>query len=243
LKQKAREANQDYENSQTHVLELKAFIKQKNFEKQSLSDIVSKQESLADKISMANKQILEVQENLDKITETVEVLQTASQILSPTGVPAYVMDAVIQNLNDRIQDAIQSIWPNSYYELLSFKENKSGSVSSKMSDSLTIDGIKRSLGSLSGGERRCLSLAIDFALAEIVSSYTGANLNPLILDEPFDHLDAANRTRVIDLLRNMSQKRCIVVIDHASEAKTMFDRSVTVTKRNGISTIKDEIIN
>ena len=112
-----------------------------------------------------------------------------------------------------------------------------------MSDSLTVDGVKRPLGSLSGGERRCLSLAIDFALADIVSRYTGADLNPLILDEPFDHLDTANRTKVIDLLREMGQKRCIVVIDHASEAKAMFDRSLVVTKRNGISTINDEIIN
>lgn len=243
VKQKIKEANQEYETSQRRILELKAFIKQKLYEKQNISSILEKQETLATKISSAKKQIDDIQTGSSDLSQRIELLQTISQILSPLGVPAYVMDAVIQGLNDRIQDVIQLVWPNSYYELLAFKENKSGSVTSKMSDSLTVDGVKRPLGSLSGGERRCLSLAIDFALADIVSRYTGADLNPLILDEPFDHLDTANRTKVIDLLREMGQKRCIVVIDHASEAKAMFDRSLVVTKRNGISTINDEIIN
>jgi DNA repair exonuclease SbcCD ATPase subunit len=243
VKQKIKDANQEYEDSQRRIIELKSFIKQKISEKQGISSVLEKQEALAVKISAAKKQIETIETNAVSISERIELLQTISQILSPVGVPAYVMDAVIQGLNDRIQDVIQLVWPNSYYELLAFKENKSGSVTSKMSDSLTVDGVKRPLGSLSGGERRCLSLAIDFALADIVSRYTGADLNPLILDEPFDHLDAANRAKVVDLLREMSQKRCIVVIDHASEAKAMFDRSITVTKRNGISTINDEIIN
>lgn len=237
LKNKMRESMSDYETAQSRLLELKAFRREKEIEHKNLLKTRDQQSDLLIKIKQLQDQLFENKSNLDSIIDEIVRLEAASAILSPTGAPAYVMDSVIQALNDKIQEIVQFVWPNSSYELLSFKENKSGTVTSKMSDSLTVDGVKRPVGSLSGGERRCLSLAIDFAIADVVARYTGAQLNPLILDEPFDHLDASNRTRVIDFLREMAVKRCIVVIDHASEAKALFDQSITVTKKNGVSVV------
>lgn len=237
LKKKIKDSASDYERAQDRLSELKSFVREKEIEKKNLVKILDQQKDLSIKINELQDSLSSKESNLEKILEQIVELETASAVLSPTGAPAYVMDSVIQAINDKIQEIIQFIWPSSSYELLSFKENKSGSVTSKMSDLLAVDGVKRPVGSLSGGERRCLSLAIDFAIAEVVSRYTGAQLNPLILDEPFDHLDASNRTKVIDFLREMATKRCIVVIDHASEAKALFDESITITKRNGISTV------
>jgi DNA repair exonuclease SbcCD ATPase subunit len=237
LKSKMRDSMFDYEAAQSRLSELKAFRREKEIEHKNLLKTHDQQNDLLIKINQLQDQLSENKSNLDSITNEIVRFEAASAILSPTGAPAYVMDSVIQTLNDKIQEIVQLVWPNSAYELLSFKENKSGTVTSKMSDSLTVDGVKRSVGSLSGGERRCLSLAIDFAIADVVARYTGAQLNPLILDEPFDHLDASNRIRVIDFLREMAIKRCIVVIDHASEAKALFDHSITVTKKNGISVV------
>lgn len=237
LKSKMRDSMSDYEAAQSRLSELKAFRREKEIEHKNLLKTHDQQNDLLIKIKQLQDQLSENKSNLDSITNEIVRLEAASAILSPTGAPAYVMDSVIQALNDKIQEIVQFVWPNSAYELLSFKENKSGTVTSKMSDSLTVDGVKRPVGSLSGGERRCLSLAIDFAIADVVARYTGAQLNPLILDEPFDHLDASNRTRVIDFLREMAIKRCIVVIDHASEAKALFDQSITVTKKNGVSVV------
>lgn len=237
LKKKMKDSASDYERAQDRLSELKSFVREKEIEKKNLVKILDQQKDLSIKINELQDSLSSRELNLEKFLEQIVELETASAVLSPTGAPAYVMDSVIQAINDKIQEIIQFIWPSSSYELLSFKENKSGSVTSKMSDLLTVDGIKRPVGSLSGGERRCLSLAIDFAIAEVVSRYTGAQLNPLILDEPFDHLDVSNRTKVVDFLREMATKRCIVVIDHASEAKALFDESITITKRNGISTV------
>lgn len=237
LKKKVKDSASDYERVQDRLSELKSFVREKEIEKKNLTKTIDQQKDLSIKINELQDSLSSKEESLEKILEQTVKLETASAVLAPTGAPAYVMDSVIQAINDKIQEIIQTIWPSSSYELLSFKENKSGSVTSKMSDLLTVDGLKRPVGSLSGGEKRCLSLAIDFAIAEVVSRYTGAQLNPLILDEPFDHLDASNRIKVIDFLREMATKRCIVVIDHASEAKALFDESITITKRNGISTV------
>jgi DNA repair exonuclease SbcCD ATPase subunit len=62
-------------------------------------------------------------------------------------------------------------------------------------------------------------------------------LNPVIMDEPFEGLDATGREIVIELLNKLSMSRQIWVIDHMSESKSMFSTIVRIEKRNGISTI------
>jgi len=177
-------------------------------------------------------------ENLNKIntlTDGLDIAKAASQAMSPTGIPAYILDSVVESFNDRVQQYLQYVWPHASYTLNTFKENKSGSTSAKLSDSLIIDGSAYGIGSLSGGERKCLSIAIDFAILDVISQYTGAIMSPIILDEPFDHLDASNRARSINLLKELAKDKLIVVIDHASESKSLFDAVLTVSKKSGTS--------
>ena len=237
IKQTIREKDKHNKSITSRVNELHVFIRQNQLKLQMMQAAAEKQAAMIAKIGHIKHEIEKLSEKLEEKKNRIELLQTGSVILSPLGAPAYVMDSVVQGINDKIHDIIQLIWPNSSYELQSFKENKSGKVTTKMSDQFSIDGVKRSIGSLSGGERRCLSIAIDFALVSVVSAYTGAELNPLILDEPFDHLDASNRAKVIDLLREMANERCIIVIDHAAEAKAMFDKSINVVKKSGITMV------
>ena len=237
IKHKLREKDRLHKSLFARVNELKIFVKQNQLKLELMQVALEKQEAKVAKINYIKQEIVKLNQKLEEKKSKVELLQTGSVVLSPLGAPAYVMDSVIQGINDKIHDIIQLVWPNSSYELQSFKENKSGKVTTKMSDQFSIDGVKRSIGSLSGGERRCLSIAIDFALISVVSAYTGAELNPIILDEPFDHLDASNRAKVIDLLREMANERCIIVIDHAAEAKAMFDKSINVVKKSGITMV------
>ena len=237
IKHTIREKDKQIKSTMSRINELNIFVQQSQLKLEMMHAAIDKQTTLITKIKHIKHEICKMSEKLEEKNNRVELLRAGSLILSPLGAPAYVMDSVVQGINDKIHDIIQLIWPNSSYELQSFKENKTGKITTKMSDQFLIDGIKRPIGSLSGGERRCLSIAIDFALIAIISAYTGAELNPLILDEPFDHLDASNRVKVIDLLREMANERCIIVIDHAAEAKAMFDKSISVVKKSGITMV------
>ncbi len=110
-------------------------------------------------------------------------------------------------------------------------------MKAKFSEKLVIAGRDTSIGSLSGGEFRCLSIALDFTIIDVMETMFGASLNPIVLDEPFEGLDASNRERVIGMLNHLSTNRQIIVVDHASEAKSMFSDIIRVVKRNGISKI------
>ena len=156
---------------------------------------------------------------------------------APTGAPAYIMDSIVDSFNEIVSDHISLVWPNASYSLQSYKENKSGDVTAKFSETLVINGKQRSIGSLSGGEQRALSLSIDFAIIDILSQQFGIPMNPIIMDEPFEGLDATGREIVIELLNKLSDDRQIWVVDHASEAKSMFSDIVRIEKQNGISSL------
>jgi DNA repair exonuclease SbcCD ATPase subunit len=130
------------------------------------------------------------------------------------------------------------IWPSAKYELQAFKEKKDGSKAAKFSEVLTIGGKECSIGALSGGQQRALSLALDFAVRDVIDGHFGISMNPIILDEPFDGLDSVGREVVIHLLESLSVNRNIWVIDHASEAKAMFTDIIRVEKRNEITTVQ-----
>lgn len=169
------------------------------------------------------------------INTDIEIWETVSMTLAPTGAPAYIMDAVVDVFNEKISDYTSDIWANASYRIQSYKENKSGDIKAKFSDKLVIAGRDRSIGSLSGGEYKCLSLAVDFAIMDVIESMFGVYMSPIVLDEPFEGLDTSNRERVISLLEKRSQKRQIWVIDHASEAKVMFSKIMRIEKRGGVS--------
>lgn len=79
---------------------------------------------------------------------------------------------------------------------------------------------------LSGGMRAVVMLAIDLSFGAVVCRRTGATPGWLFLDEPFDGLGPVEKESAIEVLRNHAQDRLIVVVDHASETKELFDQVI-----------------
>ena len=159
---------------------------------------------------------------------------------APTGAQAYVLDSVVESFNEAVSRSIDLVWPNVSYKLHSFKETSKGEVTAKFSESLTMNGKDVSIGSLSGGECKALSICVDFAILDILERYFGLALNPIILDEPFDGLDEIGREIVVDLREKLAMTRQIFVVDHDNQAKSMFSKVIRVEKRNGVSCINQE---
>jgi DNA repair exonuclease SbcCD ATPase subunit len=203
----------------------------------SLEEKLSKQLVIKDNIGVAQQEVTSLLGGKEKAENSLTMLRSTQSLFSPTGIPAYILDSIISMFNDKIQNYISNIWPQSSFELQSFRENKAGQVSAKMSDNLTIDGVKVPVHSLSGGEIRCLSIAIDMALLDVVMNYTGVDISPIILDEPFENLDVNTREIVIDMLRQVASDRLVIVIDHATETQAMFDTIINIEKRDSISRI------
>lgn len=235
IRQNKISIRQEYTGYVQEIASIEAKIKVNNSKIEMLNNALTRNKEIKSKIEKNKIKQAEIQKLISQLDSDIEITQTIASIFAPTGAPAYVLDSAIDMFNDKLSEYVSMIWPNASYTLRSFKENKSGDIRAKFSEKLIINGKDRSIGALSGGEYRCLSLAIDFAVIDLLESMFGIHINPVMLDEPFNDLDASNRERVLKLLERISADRQIWVIDHASEAKAMFSNIVRVEKTNGIS--------
>lgn len=238
IRTKRMEAQRDYDNAQRRSSELERSIALKNQQIQTSQKAVERNDALKAKIAELRDLAKNSKDSLQGFDGEIELLEQASQIFSPTGAPAYVMDSVVDSFNQAVSGYVQLIWPSAKYELQSFKEKKDGAKVAKFSEVLTIGQREVSIGALSGGQQRALSLALDFAIRDVIDAHFGIFMNPIILDEPFNGLDTTGREIVIDLLETLSAKRNIWIVDHASEAKAMFTDIIRVEKRSEVTTVK-----
>ncbi len=241
LEQKLIEQKQsdfkEYDNAQSSIAEYQRCISSRNQTIQYLQEKLDNNITVVAKIKKIVKEAQEVQKQKKELQDELETVKFCSQIFAPTGAPAYIMDGLIDLFNEAVSEYVQMIWPSATYQLKTHKVNSDKTVVAKFSEELMIGGKIRSIGSMSGGELRSLSLALDFAILDVLTTQYGTTINPIILDEPFDGLDAVGREIVVDLLQRLSQKRQIIVVDHMSESKTYFDKIIKVEKKNGISNI------
>lgn len=239
LRDKKSQESIDYQAAIAEAQEIKSIIREKQTLLQNNLLKLANNSELLNKINILNNSVANYTESIATCRRNLELYKAIANIYSPTGAQAYVLDSVVDSFNEVIQKYIDIMSPNMSYVLNSFKENARGDVVAKFSETLTKGGQTVSVGSLSGGEEKGLSLCVDFALLEVLETQFGMSLNPIILDEPFDGLDIAGREIVIDLLDRLAKNRQIFVIDHASEAKALFTKSILVELRNDTSTISD----
>lgn len=240
LNEKKSKELEAYNSAQSSINEAKRVLFQKENTAQNCALKLSQNEELNSKISVLTEGLAKYELILLEKSQNLEFYKTLSTICSPTGAQAYVLDSIIDSFNEKIPNFVDLVWPTASYQLNSYRENAKGDVTAKFSESLTIDGKEVSVGSLSGGELKALSLCIDFTVIDILQTNFGIALNPIILDEPFDGLDSVGKEIVIGLLEKLSRERQILVVDHGSEAKASFNKIIMVEKRNGISSVKVE---
>ena len=237
LKQKRSQKMSEYNCSLKCSLELKHLRDKLIQEAKFIQAKIDSIDNIKNKISILRIQLEKIDGDRSSLQEELVTLETIVSIFSPTGVQAYIADLVLDLLNEKVSEYISQIWPNASYRLLSYKENKSGEIKTKFSEKIIVAGKERSLGSLSGGEFRCISLAVDLAVFDVVTQMFGVDINLMILDEVFDGMDNSNRERTMLVLANLAATREIYLIDHSSEVKSMFSKTVRVEKRNEITAL------
>jgi DNA repair exonuclease SbcCD ATPase subunit len=235
LKERKHNETRAYEKAHNRILELRNAVNNKTKDLSGLRLKLEQDSELQSKIKVLRANLDKYLAEAKDLSIDIELYKTIASLYSPTGAQAYILDSVIDFFNDAVDKHIELVWPNASYTLTSYKENVKGDITAKFSEILTMDGKEVSVGSLSGGELKALSLCVDFSILDILETQFGIALNPIILDEPFEGLDAAGREIVIELLEKLAQTRQIFVIDHATEAKAMFSQVIRVEKRSGVT--------
>lgn len=237
LKDKKKEESKEYIDAVNRIRELESKLQVNQLNNKNLVVKLQNNSVLLNKIKDLRGSLAKLDVVRSGINSEIQLYNTVSAMYSTTGAQAYVLDSVVESFNQCITGFINLLWSNVSYQLKSYKENVRGDVTAKFSEQLIMDGKEVSIGSLSGGEFRALSLCVDFALIQVMEKQFGISVNPIILDEPFDGLDDAGRELIIELLNDVGSNKQIVVVDHASEVAASFNNVLRVEKRNGTSTV------
>jgi DNA repair exonuclease SbcCD ATPase subunit len=181
------------------------------------------------------------------IKERKEVIKELAHIefwvhgFSNKGLPSYLLDRVMVDITDRANHYLGILSDGDIsmeFETQSEMASSKGDLKDEINISWVIEGMEDSYPP-SGGQLKKMELATDLALMDLAQSQEGAQVDLLALDEVLDGLDQEGVQRVLMLLREMRRDRgSIFVISHESDMFELFEKSVTVTKKDGISSLE-----
>lgn len=156
---------------------------------------------------------------------------------SNKGLKSFIFDGIINDLNDKMEEYLDEMFDGILKVIFSNESiTASGEIRQKLSTNITYDGEEVTFESLSGGEKRSISLAIDLALSDLIAQRNFKKFGLLIMDEATDHLDSIGKERFLDLLQTL-QKDSIFIISHDEQFQQKFDNIIKIQKENGESLI------
>ena len=151
-----------------------------------------------------------------------------------------IFDEIISEISFETNQILAKIPNTSHitFNLHSESTTQKGVIKKNIVPVVTINGFEAPLSSgCSGGMQAAIELAVDMAVNSVISKRTGIIPGWIILDEVFEGLGPVEKEGCLEIL---SKEKLVIIIDHSSETKQMFDKKIEIVYKNGISTSKDE---
>lgn len=158
------------------------------------------------------------------------------------GIRNYVIDNKLPYLNLKIAEYISYLTNDTAnVHVSSQKQLASGESRDKISVAIQNPFGADGYGGSSGGERRRVDIATLFALGDLAALESNAQVELRLLDEPFESLDGPGNEQVVRLLNQLvvPRSKTVLVMSHDDQLKPLFQNSIRVVKKNGISRIED----
>ena len=190
---------------------------------------------LNDQLSGYSGQFKSKEAELALVQEEIELAQIAKKAIK-----SYLscsFEDALDSIGDQATKLIRSI-PNMSTASIQFeglKETKEGKVKEEVTCVISMDGeIGIPVKSLSGGERSSTDLAIDLSVIKFIEERTGKGISLMILDEPFTGLDTTNVLEALEMLKECSLDKQLLIVDHNQVATQIIESKLTVV-RDGLT--------
>lgn len=203
------------------------------------NDKISQQQKAAnDALEASEQAISSLKEKLDSLKSQRAAEQDFVELCGREGFLGNIFDEVLSEISEEV-NRIMAMVPNVSHMSFAFKSEsftQKGTVKKNIVPVIFANGREVPLASgCSGGQQTSIELAVDLAVAEVVSRRTGAVPSWLILDECFEGLGTAEKEGCLEILQGYAKDRLVLVVDHASEFKEMFSQFIDIEFKNGES--------
>ena len=202
----------------------------------AISMVEERLEKLKTALSDGEKKCLECE-------DSVALFENVAKVFGPAGVRAHILDTVTPFLNDRTADYLSALSDGNISAVWStLSTTAKGDTKEKFNIEVENDKGGKSFKLLSGGEKRKVRLATMLALQDLVASRATKPINLWIGDEIDDALDPAGLERLMGILERKARERGTVLVISHNDLNCWIDQAMTVTKRDGLSTISGALV-
>lgn len=155
------------------------------------------------------------------LARQVELLRRIEQDFSPKGVPGYLIESALPEIEETAQAYLDAL-SDGYRLGFSLERERARGGSSETLDALVEQGgVSRPIEACSGGERVLVDLALRLALSRYLRGRGVYLPEVLVLDETLAPLDEENRGRVLRVLERLNEVRRLVVISHVADVREL----------------------
>lgn len=182
-----------------------------------------------DIIGSTNKKQQDIAGDISSISKKINILDTVKFIISEEGVKSYIVNKLLELLNNRLFYYLKLLDSNSVCVFDEYFEEQIVNDNNKIC----------SYFNFSGAERKAIDLACLFTFSDIRRMQGGVSYNIAIYDELFD---SSFDEKGIDLITSILKSRvetldeCSIVISHRKESiKEVTGDVIYLIKENGIT--------
>ncbi len=166
--------------------------------------------------------------------------QDFQALIGRTGFLGSIFEEVLREISEETNLILASVANTAHVTLnfLSEVSTQKGKINKEIRPVIQISGHSADLKSgASGGMGTSIGLAVDLAVATVVSRRTNTWPGWLIQDESFEGLDQVSKETCMEILKKHACNRLILVVDHASETKELFTNFIDIEFQNGVSRV------
>ena len=215
--------------------ELTTLIVEKQQQLVDINDVINKikveHKKEEDRLVVLQTDLIKKLENISNTSNEIDHLEYLKLSLKDENIKQYAISSILPFLNKQT---------NYYLRASSFPYTVE--IDGWLDVMIKGIGVQNvGYGSLSGGEKKAIDIAIQFAANDISMSQAKLNFNILLLDEILDtSLDTTSQLLVMDIVykRQTTNNSSIYLISHKEEIKELsFDGNIGIKKHNGFSVI------
>ena len=159
-----------------------------------------------------------------------EIMRFWEKAFSESGIVKYVIKNILDYFNSKVNENLAHLSQGKFF--IQFDE--------ELRETITHNDEVISYMSLSGGEKRKVSLAVMLGLQELLKIAHNQKNNIMFFDEVGENLDREGLDGLYILLSELKKDKTLFVITHNNYLKSLMDNAKTITmiKSNGVSKLK-----
>ena len=212
--------------------------------KEELSEKLESLESQKNEYMLKMKDLVSVKKHYDSLCSGLEKLQAESESMvqlsndlngsNPKNLTLqnFVLGAYLEEVARFASVRLHAMSEERYTLVLNEEishGNREAGLDLDVFDAFS--GQKRSVKSLSGGEKFLASIALALGLADVIQSRAGGiELDAIFIDEGFGSLDDAALDRALTILDDIRENRMVGIISHVNELKNRIPSRIQVIK-------------